>query len=222
MKLKFATAVLAGLGALAGLPGAFGATLTFDFESLAATAVPRTGAYTSLSMTNGGLTMTLSRVSGVGFDIVGNTGGQSGKPAGWGLRSLDPFFNTSVAGDYWIANFSSAILGFSAETGDYGGDNDDPVFMAAHSGLSAAGATIASSSTSWGTSAFPSFASLGVTGTGIMSVTFGSSGAFPNSLFWDNLRVETAPPSVPDSGGVALLVGLGMLALVAGKSRLRR
>lgn len=225
--MKSPLTVIAFAGLLAVLP-ASAATITFDFETVPITGL-NFGAYSSLSMTRGGLTMSLSRASGTGFDIVGNDHDQSGKPAEWGERSLSPFRDVQVTGDYWIASFSVAINSFSAQAGDYGGDNDIPVSLTAYSQPGATGSVVASSSFSgWSTtSTFPEFVSIGISGLGINSVAFTSDSdyplsdtPFPNSLFWDNLTVDVDDSllahshSAPDAGSTLGLMGLGLLCLV--------
>src|SRR5437016_352027 len=74
----------------------------FDFEDVPATFVSppnttRPGGYSSLVMTKGGVTATITRsqLEGNGihptvsfpFDIVQNDGNQGGKPTGWGNHS---------------------------------------------------------------------------------------------------------------------------------------
>src|ERR1035438_7277443 len=118
---------LAVLLTLAGAFSAQAASVLFDFEGFTPTFTSpadstRTGALTSLVMNGGGLTVTISRPGGVAFDLVSNTGDQSGKPSSWGNVSLDPFFDPSNSG--WIVDFSVPVSSFSIQYGDYGQDSD--------------------------------------------------------------------------------------------------
>lgn len=185
----------------------------FDFESEAATGVS-SGGLTTLSMTNTGLTMTITRPGGTAFDIVDNVA-QPGKPASWGNRSLSPFFNTS--GGAFIFDFSTDIDFFTIEAGDYGADSDD-IVLEAWSGLGGTGTLIATAGLSYGTSAFPTVA---LTGSGIPGVARsivakGGSVDFPDSLFWDNVEAHAAP--VPEPATFAIL-GIGAVALLRRKKK---
>lgn len=197
------------------------AQITFDFEAQAATALPRLGALTSLSITESGLTITITRTSGAAFDIVENSAatGQDGKPAGWALHSLDPFFD-AVSADAFLVDFSMPVTGVSVETGDYGADIDD-VSLLAYAGAGGSGALLGSDSGTY-SGAFTSIATLSTGVSGIMSVVLagGSPGSFPNSMFWDNLVVlDAGTPVVPEPATLALV---GALVPAAGLIALRR
>ena len=172
--------------------------ILFDFESVVAT--PQ-GSLThfSLPMTSGGLTATITRSGGAGFDVVDLFGG----PASWGDHSLSPF--NTFPGDSFIVNFSAPISSASIEFGDHSpSDNDSSVTF-----------TLGSAAQMWtDLDGFPSVGSLGVAGLGILSIAFTSGGDFPNSLYWDNLNV-VASTSVPDGGTSIGLLALGLLALGA-------
>ncbi|MFN8092483.1 MAG: PEP-CTERM sorting domain-containing protein [Vicinamibacteria bacterium] len=212
--------VLAGIAVAASLMSgsAYAVPFAFDFESVPATG-GNAGGYTSLPLTSGNVSATLTRSSGTAFDVVSNTGGQSGKPAGWGLHSLSPFFNTSVAGDAWLLTFSVPVLSLSIQFGDYGADNDSPVGLGAFSGPNGTGVNVANSTTGWGTGlSFSSpqhFKTLTVSSPyAFQSVQFSSSGPFPNSLFWDNIQGQAVPEP-----GTLLLVGSGITALALRRRR---
>ncbi len=184
----------------------------FDFESQAATGVS-SGGLTTLSMTNTGLTMTITRPGGTAFDIVDNVA-QPGKPGSWGNRSLSPFFNSS--GGAFILDFSTGIDFFTAEAGDYGADSDT-ISIEAWSGLGGTGTLIAIAAPTYGTAAFPTIATGGglIGGTALSIVLKGGSPGFEDSLFWDNIQATAA---VPEPASFAIL-GVGALALLRRKRK---
>jgi hypothetical protein len=230
--MKFSLPVLAVAGLLAFAPAALGATITFNFEDVP---VSVNGVYSSLTVTNQGLTMTLYRSSGLSFDV--NT--LAGAPVQWGSHSLSTNTSMATTSDSWIADFSVVITQFSAQAGDYGRDNDTPVSLTAYSDSGAAGSIVASASYTGWTSDFslPDYLSIGVTGPNFSSVGFTSDSSFLdpdlgliplpffNSLFWDNFTVEVddrlLPHPVPDAGstlGLGVFAFLG-LALVLARDR---
>ena len=211
---------LAGL--ILFLPGYAQATLvTYDFEDQAATSLPRTGALTSLSITHSGLTVNITREFGKHFDVVANTGGQA-KPASWGLRSLDPFFDPTVG--LWVATFSAPISSASIDLGDYGDDFDN-LIVQAFAGPNATGGVLATSVDSLpaGGTAF-GFKTLSLSAAGIQSITFGGNGSsagagFTNSVFADNLIVNAV---VPEPSALLLVVSALAGLYAAARRRHRR
>jgi hypothetical protein len=201
--------LLAGIGFAA--PAAAD-TIVYDFEDLAATGT--SGAYTSLSMTVSGVTLTLSRSSGAAFDITD----VGGRPGGWGGRSLDPF-SSLPPGDRWVATFSTEVTSLHLEFGDFGGDDDGPVASAVWDGPDLRG-----NQGQGGSFAFPSFGSTNYAGTGLTLdyAEFGSGGSSPNSLYWDNIKVTTATTAAPPVPEPATLVLVGLGALEFARRRARR
>jgi len=185
---------------------------SFDFESQAGTEFP-TGALTSLSMTDSGLTMTITRQGGTAFDIVENINSQAGKPASWGRMSLTPFIDAN--GGAFICDFSTGIDFFTVEAGDYGADSDD-IVLEAWTGLGGTGTLIATANPTYGTGAFPTIASGGGTipGTALSIVMKGGSSGFTDSLFWDNIHATAVPE--PAS---FLILGIGAAALLRRKRK---
>jgi hypothetical protein len=189
----------AALALLLASPPAAAQTVNFDFEGETATYIEppgigtRPGALSSLSMTTAGLTLTITR-PGSAFDVVSNTGGQSGKPASWGTRSLDPFVSTAATP--FILDFSAALTGLSVDVGDYGGDADTLISLEVFDGVGGTGNSLGLASTSYA-STFPVFTSLGVSANGIRSARLiGGGVSFPNSVFYDNIRASLVPEPV--------------------------
>jgi hypothetical protein len=193
--------------------GSISAAQLFDFESQSGTEVP-SGALTSLSMTDAGLTMVITRQGGTAFDIVENINSQSGKPASWGRMSLTPFINSN--GGAFILDFSTGIDFFTVEAGDYGADSDT-ISIEAWSGLGGTGTLIATAAPTYGAAAFPTIATGGGTipGTALSIVLKGGSPGFEDSLFWDNIQATAA---VPEPASFAIL-GIGALALLRRKRK---
>jgi MYXO-CTERM domain-containing protein len=183
----------------------------FDFEDAPyTTGFTFPGDQTSLSMTNGGLTVTITRSGGTAFDVV-DLESPGLVPAGWGNRHLSPFNNPN--GGYFIANFSQAVSAASIQFGDFGSDND-VAFLRAFSGLNGSGLLIGSDSEIYPFTSgihLGHVGSLSVSGAGIWSIEFGGGSAgFPESLYWDNLRVTT-DGAIPGPAAV-LPFALGLLA----------
>jgi hypothetical protein len=182
---------------------------SYDFESQPTTSG---GALSSLSLTDSGLTITITRGRGVHFDIR-DLSGLSGPPS-FGSRTLDPFQPGDFApGNQFIGDFSSALTSFSIQFGDYDAD-DDTFVLTAWSGAGGTGTIIDTMSIFWPAgNTFPDDVGTGtVSGAGIMSVTWTGLGAFNNSLFYDNLVASTA--AVPDGGTTAMLLGLSISSLL--------
>jgi hypothetical protein len=175
----------------------------FNFESETETGF--SGGYTSLTMTQGFVTVTIVRSSGERFDVqdISNVA-----PAHWGERSLSPFFDFTN-GDFFIATFSTAVTGVSIQFGDVG-DDSDTGFLRAFDGADATGALLDSDSFFYGVSGFPTVGTLSVSGVGIRSIAFGNmpGDAFVPSLYWDNLHLRGAVPGP----AAALPFALGLLA----------
>jgi hypothetical protein len=208
--------IVASLGLACGVAdrGQAGA-IVFGFEDQTATALPFGGAITSLSMTQSGLTVTITR-PGDTFDIL-NTG-VIGLPASYGTRTLSSF-NSELAATPYIADFSLAASAVSLDFGDFGSDIDRLV-LEAYSGLGASGALLASAPglLPGGGSTFTS-ATLSVAVEGIRSIRFiGGSTNFPHSVYNDNLKITVAQatvvpePSTLVAGALFALIGLGYSA----------
>jgi hypothetical protein len=161
----------------------------FNFENEVGSVNSEPGAYTNLVMTEGGVTVNLSRVGGSTFDVLHWQ--FAGFPASWGSKHLSPFSNTQ--GGAFVATFSQAVSGVSIEFGDFLGDNDE-AFLMAYAGANGTGALLGSDFQSYPiTMTLPNdVKTLSVGGPGITSIVFGGGGAtHPQSLYWDNLRLNT-------------------------------
>lgn len=175
------------------------APITFDFESLGL------GDYTTLSSTVGGVTMTVTRESGLTFSLADTSAFDPAGPAAFGARTLSPFDDTSDSA--FIFTFSSAISSFSIQLGDYGGDFDT-WSVTGFSGTGGSGTNLGGTSGTWGNGNFgsgdpPQTAALNQAG--MLSVlVIGGSSDFPNSLYYDNVIVDTAS-NVPEAGTLLMI-----------------
>ncbi len=185
------------------------AIVTFDFESSSISS-----GLTTLSVSSGGVTATITRVGGSIFgisDISGST------PA-FGSRSLDPF--GAVGGGAFVVDFSALLSSISVAMGDFAPSDIDTLTISAYSGVGGSGTLLGTSSVVLANSPTGfNFATVSTGGASIMSIVMnGGSSSFPNSVYYDFLTVDTGTPGVPDAGSTA---GLLFLA-VAGLAALRR
>jgi hypothetical protein len=189
--------------------------ITFDFESL------NLGDYTTLSSTVGGVTMTVTRESGLTFSLADTSAFSPAGPAAFGARTLSPFDDTSDRA--FIFTFSSVISSFSIQLGDYGGDFDT-WSVTAFNGAGGTGTNLGNTSGTWGNGDFslgdlPQTATLNRAGT-LSVLVIGGSTDFPNSLYYDNVIVDTAS-NVPEPGTL-LMIPSGLAALAFLRRRTAR
>jgi hypothetical protein len=200
--------------------GSARADIVFGFEDQTATSrfnpTSRPGAYTSLTETVSGLTLTLTRqgVTSPGtFDIFDTTSSPGSFPSVWGTRTLDPF-SAETSNTAFVASFSSPISSFSLQYGDFGVDTDTATIMA-FSGTDGTENLLASNTDTYDSSlTLPGDVhTFGVTAQGIRSIVFiGGSSGFPNSVYYDNLTVTVSPTAIPEPASLTLL-GLGAAGL---------
>ena len=194
--------------AVCALTGGASAYSLFDFESFAP------GSYSSLSQTDAGLTLVVTRSSSVALTVQDNLAflPSFAFPLTWDNRSLSPFADPT-ADDWFVGNFSTAVNRVELEMTDFNADADDLV-MDVWSGANGTGTLLASVTAFWGaTETSPSYRGLGWNGlqsAPALSITFrGGNPTFPNSMFVDNI----AATAVPEPATMAAL-GLGVAALL--------
>jgi hypothetical protein len=191
----------------------FASAQTFDFESATATysgSGARPGALTSLTQVSGGLTMTITRDSGLGFDVHGFT---TPDPA-FGKRWLDGFNITNVNRPM-ILSFDQTLSEFSIWAGQFTASQQRTAVMKAYSGPGGTGSLVKSV-----TSTIPGFTfglnsawtgtELKMQGVTFSSVTVEMTGPFFNG-FLDQGKATVAVVPEPTTmlalsfGGLALL-----------------
>ena len=194
-----------GLGVLA-VGASTALAVTFDFEGQAL------GTYGSISQTVGSLTIAVTPNGQSTLDVVGPLG-----PASWGNRSLIAY---GSGGTGLVVDFSSAVNSAGIQFGDYDAD-DDPVTFNAYAGLDGTGALLGTTSLLYPISKNISngdadVGSLSVAASGIMSFVVTSGGAYPGSVYWDNVTADVGA-SAPDGGATFLLMVLAMSGMVTFK-----
>jgi len=134
-----------------------------------------------------------------------------GDPNATGQALIDfPFpAGSNTAGTQIL--FSSEIIYFSLDAGDFGGDNDSPITIRA---FDANDNILAIDSETWGASQFPPFITLEVTAPGIRRIEYKSGGSFAGSTFIDNVTFT----AVPEPGSMAILA-LGLAGVMLRQRR---
>ncbi len=174
---------------------------TFDFEAESAGSKGPT-----LVQIDSGLTLTITRIGGGDIEVAL----RAAYPATWGSHALSPFLDTGAGA--FLLTFSSAISSISVDVGDFAPSDDDVFSLTAGTGFD--------SDTQPGSTGFPTFSTLTVAGVNTFTaVLSGGSTSFPQSVFWDNIKVTEAS-QVPVPGTLALLA-LG-LAGIGPAARRRR
>ena len=202
--------------------------ILFDFESEPVDGISN-GNLTELTVLDAasGLSVEISRSSGVGFDVLNGPAvpdTDNSYPASFGDQALSPFANFTES-DFFVANFSSNVISVSIDAGDFAED-PDTITLQAFSGLNGTGTIVDTDVTSFTGNLTLSGngdpnndpVTASVSGEGIQSITFVGFGGsdFPNSVFFDNLRVSTAP--IPEPGSATLLL-LSASSLIVRRKR---
>ena len=163
-----------------------GTTAVFDFEGQPVTT--GTG-LTALTLSNNGLSMTISR-GGQSFDMA-NLSALGGTSA-FGARTLAP---TPPGTNPFSLDFSQPLSSFSAQMGDFSAALTDQLTMTAFSGPNGTGAKLGTSSASlvMTDASTLAFKTLAINGTGIKSIEVtGGATAGENSVFYDNFSATFA------------------------------
>ncbi len=215
MKVAISCTLILGMASLAHAVAAF-----YDFETTPATAGvafnPQfPGSLTTLSIINTGITMTITRADNSGpeissFDILELSTWSPGPPASWGNRALSPFNDSSQ--NAFVFRFSQPVSFFSIEVGDYGVDNDT-LTVSGYSGNDNTSSLLDSNVVNYGLATFPTLSTGQInSAVGFQSIyVMGGSPGFQNSLYYDNVHVETA--TVPEPATLTV-VGLGLAAII--------
>lgn len=186
--------------------------ITFTFEGLA-----EQGNLTSLVLSGGGLTATLTRPGGA-FAVRDESGFQViGFPASFGSRTVDPFENLSTAP--FLLNFSQGITALSIQMGDFSGSDTDLLTIELFSGLNGTGTSLGFTSMSLTDLGDFNFLTPSVsTGAPALSARFfGGAAGGVNSVYFDNINVtfNTASTAVPEPGTLVLfasgIIGVGLI-----------
>jgi hypothetical protein len=182
------------------------APVLFTFEDVAATT---DGGLTSLVVSSGGVTMTITRENGATFDAFDPIS----FPPEFGDRVLSPFSNV---GDFaYLVNLSQPTFFFGLDFGDLGPD-PDTLTIEAFSGPNQSGVLVASQTFDYPGLNFPAFETVGIGGPNpALSLRFIGGFGSPNmfsSVYVDNIRLETE--AIPEPASLLLFAaGLAGAAL---------
>jgi PEP-CTERM motif len=202
-------ALFALVSALAFAPAtAQAAPILFDFEGeTPAPVLP------SVTLTSGGMTMTITREGGATFGIQQ----PFGFPPAFGTRVLSPFLGTPGSFAF-LVDLSLPTYFFGLDFGDIA-DDDDFVTLQAFSGPNQTGTLLATKTFPYPGKAFPFFESISIAGPNpALSLRFFADAPVPNTAYFDNFRLSTTP--IPEPASLLLLAS--GLAGVAFRRRRQR
>lgn len=193
---------------------ALAAPIAFNFEELA------TQSSATITSTQGGITMTITRNDGVDLVITDLT---AFSVANFGSRTL--VNSNQPYGSIIRINFSQAVLDATLQFGDFNQDDDSPITLQAFSGLNGTGSLIdtdmanylATDSIGLGGSGART---LSVAGNGITSLIFTSGGPVPSTLYVDNISVNLATEA-PEPASLLAFGIAGLAAATVGWRRRR-
>jgi hypothetical protein len=184
------------------------APILFDFEAEA----PSSNV-TSVALSSGGVTMTITREGGGTFGIQK----VFGFPAAFGTQVLSPFMGNGGSFAF-LANLSQPTYLFGLDFGDLA-DDDDLVTLQAFSGPNQTGALLATETFPYPGKAFPAVESISIAGPlPALSLRFFGEATVPNTVYFDNFRLETE--SVPEPASLLLLAG-GLVGVAFRRRRKR-
>jgi len=184
--------------------------VTFTFEGLASQFN-----LTSLVLSAGGLTATLTRPGGAFAITDESVFSDLGVPPTWGSSTLDPFFNFGPTP--FILNFSQGITGLSIQMGDVAGTDVDLLTIELFSGLNGTGTSLGFASIVLPDAGLFNFLTPSVSSaTPALSARFiGGSGIAPNSVYYDNITATFGTTAAPEPTTLALmasgLIGVGLV-----------
>lgn len=201
-----------------------------DFESIAPTHSSQQSVYSpggtgyfSLPLIDGGVTGTLTRTSGLAFDVMNTTG--LARPASWGNRSLHSLRGGGNTQDRFLLNFSGdMVTSFSIEGGNIEAGRSGNLYVQAWSGPNGSGTLLSTvirfCPDSFGNGALPQLLSTGVVSQ-IRSIVFWAEmsrpqpqGGVGNAAFWDNIRLTSESVVIPAPESFVLAVP-GLIVLLA-------
>lgn len=203
--------IIASLLSYAGVARAASPTALFDLEDQPTSAAT---ALTTLTLSQGGESVTITRDGGAAFGIT-DLSPFSGTVA-FGMRSIIPDQSSNAP---FVATFSPPAASVSVMFGHFGADNADLNVQAFNTTNADGTPVVVSSDTLTGVDANTfTLESVEADGVGIRSARFIGGVNGDNSVFYDNIAVGSAAPTaipLPTAAwsGFATLGALGLAAL---------